>query len=350
MPDNTFRLFPDDKEASPGDALIQFLIEEQQKGNKRAKSIGKFLSQQMGKVFPGFDRALGDITSGAEERKQQLNAIFGLGIGESNISPGEAALGFGVGSITKVVGSGARSGKQRLIPSRDQKPSGQIRGEELFEIGDTKLILETVQKSKRTSQDLGQIPGVVKGQKPPSELLEAQAIKVQTAKRIEANIKTEINKIQKDLDKQLLKRVDPNDPSPRRLIVTKNKGIKKVTAVFNERTENFGVEFRSTLKKTENPEFVLEETPKGLFLAVDFNSVLIKPQLQGIFRRNFNNRFVRDEIEPDALPGVKQRLETGVSEGAKLPDNFSVFKVDSFDNALQLINKMLDRAKQIKSE
>lgn len=369
MPDNTFRLFPEDKEASPGDALIQFLIDEQQKGNKRAKTIGKFLSKQMGEVFPGFSRALGDVTSGAEKRKQQLNEIFGLG---ANLSVGEAALGFGVGSIGKVPPKvfGGRSSKKLL---KRQKPSAKIEGQEVFKepnLLERQELIRREQSVKTTGQEnlpfepfgsdalafefqRGLATGATRnvgGQRPSTATLEAKAAIAQTTKRTQSAVQIRLNKLQKDLDRQLLKEVDPNNLPDDSLVKTKNKGIKKITAVVSEETGSFGIEFRSSLKKTENPEFVLGETSDGLRLVVDFNSKLIKPQLQGIFRRNFNNRFVGDIVEPTTSPGIKQRLKTGISEGAILPDNLSIYTANSFDDALQLINSMLDRAKQIKSK
>ncbi len=330
-----FQLFPGDKKASPGDAVIQFLIDEQKKGNERFKAVGNFLADQMEKVFPRFKGALEDVTSGAEERRQKLNELFGLGFGEEDTSSvGEKALGFGVASIKGISGIG-----KGIRGSINARPIGGPEG--LFPALSSKR--PTANISELTSKGI-QGEGAIRnigGIRPRTDLLEFRAIQAQAKKQTQTKVKD----VQKNLDALLIEEVNPLAPTN----LVKELAAKGIRAKsgFNEGEGVFFIAFKSAKATADElVEFGIVETESGPVLSVNFNSPLIKPELQQVFKERFGNAFLDDFIEENAAVRVAQRLKMGVSKDAPLPVNLSFYGIRDFNNGLQLINRMLDIANE----
>lgn len=354
MPEDTFRLFPGDKQPSPGDAVIQFLIDEQKKGNKRAKAVGDFIGRQIEEVFPGFGVAAEGITAGAEGRRQQLNELFGLGLGEPDTSSvGEKALGFGVGSIKSVFGA------PRLGIRLPRKPGEAIAFEKDFpvKVSEGSVMARSAQAARnaeiaaRTRMNLGVEANInrlftefgqkqgpnIGGVRPPLAALESQAVKTQARKQIQTRVK----ETQKDLDALLIEEVNPLAPT-NLVKELRAKGLKAQSG-FNEGEGVYYVAFKSAKATTDElTEFGIVSTESGPVLSVNFNSPTIKPELQQVFKERFGNQFLDDYIEENAAARIAQRLKVGLSKDAPLPVNLSFYGVKDFDDGLQLINWMLD--------
>ena len=232
-----FRLFPGDEEASAGDAVIQFLIEQQKAGNKRAAAIGNALSTAMEEVFPNFSGALENVTGGADKRKQQLKDLFGF---EKKPSVGEMALGFGVGSIKGIRGVSGPKGSSNL--------GLQLKGKEIIKRSPD----PSTDPKRITSADLERLTGQenfqfepfgeqvqlnIGGVKPPVAVLEAKAITANTKKVIQ----TSVAKIQKSLDRRLLEEVNPLTPNVIREIAEKGLRAK---ANFDDINQKIIISFK----------------------------------------------------------------------------------------------------------
>ncbi len=333
-----FRLFPGDEEASAGDAVIQFLIDQQKAGNERAASVGNALSSAMEEVFPNFRGALENVTSGADERKQQLNDIFGL-FGERP-SVSEAALGFGVGSIGRVLPSILRGGQI------SRKPTAQIEGQKLvkpFLPGEGSRLAGRVAK---TGQENVQKPFSdevnIGGVRPPTAVLEARAVEAASTKAIQTRVK----EVQKDLDRLSIAEANPLVPQSLVQEIAK-KGLR-AKAAYEAIENTIIISFKSKTAKIDvDDEFAILPTPDGLVLAVNFNSPTIKAELRSKFKEVFPTRFLADEIGEETQPGELQRMAGETSKDAPPPDNFSYFNLRDFEDGLQVINRMLDIAKKI---
>lgn len=333
MSDDTFRLFPEEKQSSPGDAVVQFLINEQNKGNKRFTSA-------MESVFPGFGKAIDKVTSGAEERRQQLNKVFGLKLGEPITKEAieSSALGFGVGAIKGITG----------VPRLGVMLGGkEITRPRKFSIGGVQELKKAKQAVTQTGQDVSQFAPFtegttqelkfVGGQKPPAAFLEAGALIDQVQKQIQTKVKA----TQKDLNARLISEVNPLVPTDL-VKELRTKGLK-ATAGFNEGEGVFYVAFKSTKAIADDlTEFGIVETESGPVLSVNFNSPTIKPELRAIFKEKFGDQFLDDYIESEAAPAQLQRMSGETSENAPLPANLSFYGVKDFDDGLRLINRMTD--------
>ena len=326
--DNAFQLFPEDKKPSPGDAFIQFLSDEQEKGNKRFRST---LDTIFEPVFPGFSSAIDDLLKGADKRKKQLNKVFGLELGEPTTPEdiSEIALGFGVGSIGRV--------PPGIKPF---KPSTKLTDKKVRElIGKTE---ETGQENKPSTsvsepgRELLFREENIGGRRPSNRILEAQTIEAQATKGIQAKEK----RIQKDLNKRMVEEVDLASQDVLQSITA--KGLRAKSQFSGE----FQVKFESK-PNSKNPEFLLRDTPEAavkgaLILEVNFNSRLIKPELASVLKRQFPEEFIQDIIESPGAAIQMQRMLQGTSEGVEPPAFYSKYFVENFEDGLKLINQMLD--------
>jgi len=349
---DTFRLFPDNEEAFAGDVLIQWLIDQQEAGNERAKAVGSALSRAMEEVFPNFGGALENITSGADERKQQLNETFGLRLGEPT-TPDEVsqmALGFGVGSIKSISGvtKGLKSlklGGKEIVkkPLQGNEPPGPK--ESLEDL--SQFSKDLLKKSKEsiiarradaieasTGQQNRPQVNAPPGTRPPLAFLEAQAVANDAAKRIQTRVK----KVQKSLDELAVRDASVPDSLIQQIA---KKGLR--AKATHEPTENtIVISFKSEKAVINvNDEFAILPTPDGPVLAVNFNSPTIKETLRPRFREAFPNKFLVDEIGAEFQPGELQRMSGETAKDAPPPDNFSYYSIENFEDGLQVINRML---------
>ena len=349
MPDTTQSVFGQFKES------IESSVEDVRTGfqdliKSGAKTFSETRDDLLDTPFP--------FAPSINEQMKALRELFEF---PEELSVGQGALGFGPLNIGKVP-PGIFGGRNPKGFSK-RLPSVKIKGEELFGEGAEQqaLIAKQSREIAKTGQENNPIAGRrvtideegntaktfvpnIGGKKPSEEVLFTKALEAVEQKAIT----TEVANIQKALDKKLIKEVK-SGTQPNHLQKTKTLGIKKFTAGFNKRAGpegRFMVAFRSDPKSIENPEFVVAEILEGtekLFkryrLIVDFNSRLIKPELAPVFRQQFPDNHVEDLIGDPSFPPEFSQTP---------PDNLSVFRIETFEDATIMINKMLELVKESK--
>ncbi len=276
-----------------------------------------------------------------KEQMRAIRELFGL---PEELSVGEMALGFGVGSIGRV--------PPRIFgPDSFTKSKVPVKRIEGSEIGEQVNQLDVLQKNvAKTGQENVQFEQFkqfgpenvqlnVGGVKPPTSALEAKALLASATKLIQTRVK----EVQKDLDRLAIAEANPLAPQSLIQEIAK-KGLRSKAS--HEPTNNqIVISFKSKAAKLGvDDEFAILPTPDGPVLAVNFNSPTIKSELRPAFKRAFPKKFLADEIGAEFQPGELQRMAGETAKDAPPPDNFSYYNLKNFEDGLQVINKMLDIA------
>jgi hypothetical protein len=324
--------------AKSGIGFEQFRERTESSVEDSRKQLQEFfldLTNQVGEVREDLLNTPFPLAPSINDQMKALREFIGF---PEELSVGEQALGFGVGSIKGIRGVPANiklSGKK--VPNINPKAL-EFGPKQKMEL--QKLVSETGQFTQTFSE-------TKPGTRPARSYLEAQARVVQERKRIQTRVK----EVQKDLDRLSIAEVNPLVPLTLIQEIAK-KGLRAKASYDSgapgpEGSGNFVIAFKSKDAVTNfNDEFVILPNPDGPILAVNFNSPTIKAELRPQFKEAFPNKFLADEIGEEFQPGELQRMAGETAKDAPPPDNFSYYNLKNFEDGLQVINKMLDIAKQ----
>lgn len=337
-----FRLFPGDDAPSPGDHLVRWFKDQQNAANERiAGGAAKFAESI------GFSKeSLDSITANSDNRRQQMNSLFGLSLGEpvTGQDIAEAALGFGVGSIKGI------TGLPRGLSIR--QPSGGRTKQELAEI-ETENILRVrkgPQENQRFSNllddETGNVTGIknVGGVAPKGAILEQNALIAQVDKA--HNLR--VDKLQKRIDSTRLAVVG-EAASP---IQSINTNGQVATAFIAREADPSGlaagqevVAFHSKGANATDPfnfKILSAAGEEGMFVEVNYHGELFaNPKVRREVLRNLDNM---DIVQHRIVEEVPDRAATD-----DIPFDSTFIEVASFEEGFEIVDRILKDATEQKA-
>ncbi len=337
-----FQLFPGEDGPSPGDHLVRWLIDQQTAANERLSDGASKFAESIGFSKESLDK----ITANSDNRRQQMNNLFGLSLGKQVTGQdiAEAALGFGV-SIKGI--TGLPKGLSISLPKagRTKQELAQIETKNILRAG--RGPQENQKFSNLLDDETGNIVGVrnVGGTAPKGAILEQNALIAQADKA--HNLR--VDNLQKRIDGPRLAVVGEETPPMQSINANGQVGTAFIAREGDPNGLAPGQEVVAFHSKGANAidphnfKILSAAGEEGMFVEVNYHGELFaNPKVRREVLRNLDNM---DIVQHRIVEEVPDREATD-----DIPFDSTFIEVSSFEEGFEIVDRILKDATEQKAD